>query len=418
MLWSNEDYTYTCRTIVANLYNGYGGGVRVTLNIVKALLEDGCRVDLVSLSGLSPSKLEEVHGIDLQQYLKRGKLKIHYKFSRLPIMAKARLFAIRTFENYLIEKLNHVGIENVSLAIFFDDITSRVLELLEKHSIPVILYIHFSYVHRIALALYGEIFKERFSSSFEILKERLMRTAFRKIFAWIPDYKNVKVLANSTITRTATRIVWKIDPQVLYPPVYVPNHIRNKAIRRGIAEGKENLIVTLGVFEPSKRHDVVLETFSKSRIVQDAKLFLIGSPSHNAYLRYLYDKVREMNIKDRVKIILNADEKTKWYLLSKAKAIVHPKIFEPFGIAVAEGMCAGAIPIVYKGPLSGPWIDIVKRGKYGFGFRDLEELSDRIELAINNYDKHVKEMHVLERCSYFEYKNFKNEFINTVKSIT
>jgi len=406
-----------CRAIVANLYNGYGGGVRVTLSIAKALLEDGCNVDLVSLSGLSLSKLEEVHGVELQQYLDGGKLRIHYRFSELPITAKARLFAIEAFENYLIEHLNDVGIENVSLAIFFDDVPSRVLELLEERSVPVVLYIHFSYVHRIALALYGEIFKEQFSSKFEVLKERLMRTALREIFAWIPDYKNVRVLANSTITRIATKIIWKIDPQVLYPPVYIPNHIRNKIARHDITEGKENLIIALGVFEPSKRHDVVIEAFSRSRIMQNAKLFLIGSPSHDTYLHYIYNKIKELNIKDYVKIIVNADEETKWYLLSKAKAIVHPKIFEPFGMAVVEGMCAGSIPIVYEGPLSGPWIDIVERGKHGFGFIDLEELSNRIEQTIDGYNRHIKEMHVMEKGRYFEYENFKKGFINTVKSI-
>jgi len=406
-----------CRAVVANLYNGYGGGVRVTLCIVRALLEDGCRVDLVSLSGLPPSKLEEVHGVELQRYLDEGKLRIHYRFLELPITMKIRLFAYKAFENHLIEYLNNVGIENISLAIFFDDVPPRVLELLEEHSVPVVLYIHFSYVHLIALALYNEIFKGRFSSRLEVFKERLMRTVLRGVFAWVPDYRNVKVLANSTITRIATRIVWKIDPQVLYPPVYVPSHIRNKVIKHDIKEGKENLIVTLGVFEPSKRHDVVLEAFSRSRAAQNAKLFLIGSPSHDSYLHYLYSRIKELNIKDRVKIIVNADEETKWYLLSKAKAIVHPKIFEPFGIAVVEGMCAGAIPIVYEGPLSGPWIDIVEKGKHGFGFTNLEEISNRIEQVVDGYDKYIKEMHVVKRSRYFEYENFKKGFIEVVRSI-
>jgi len=405
------------RAVIANIYNGYGGGVRVTLSIAKALLEAGWHVDLVGLSGLPLSKLEEVHGVGLQQYVDGGKLRIRYRFSELPITAKARLFTIKAFENHLIEYLNDVGIENVSLVVFFDDVPLRVLELLEEHSVPIVLYIHFSYVHRIALALYDDIFKGWFSSKFEVFKERLMRAALREIFAWIPDYRNVNVLANSTITRIATRIVWKLDPQVLYPLVYIPSHICNKVIRRDIAEGKENFIVTLGAFEPSKRHDFVLEVFSRSRIAQNAKLFLVGSPSHDGYLRYLYRKIKELNIKDRVKMMVNANEETKWYSLSKAKVIVHPKIFEPFGIAVLEGMYAGAIPIVYKGLLSGPWIDIVKRGRYGFGFRDLEELSDRIEQAIDGYDRHAQEMHVMERAKHFEYENFKGKFINIVKSM-
>jgi len=395
------------RVVVANVHNGYGGGVRVALNIVKALLEEGWYVDLVSLSGLPLPKLEEVHGVELQHYVDENKLKIRYRFSELPIIAKSRLFAIKAFENYLIEYLNNVGVENVSLVVFFDDAPSRVLELLEEHSAPVVLYIHFSYVHRIALALYDEIFRGRFSSRFEVFKERLMRTALRRIFVWIPDYRNVKVLANSTITRVVTRIVWKIDPEVLYPPVYIPSHIRSKVMKRDIAEGKENLIVTLGVFEPSKRHDVVIEAFSRSRIMQNAKLFLIGSPSYDVYIYYLYNKIKELNIKDRVKIIVNADEDMKWYLLSKAKAIVHPKIFEPFGIAVVEGMCTGAIPIVYKGSLSGPWIDIVERGKYGFGFRNSEELSDDLESVIENYEYLLYILNPANVCMKFAYEKFK-----------
>jgi len=174
------------RAVVANLFNGYGGGVRVTLNIVKALLEEGWYVDLVSLSGLPLPKLEEVHGVELQQYVDGNKLRVRYRFSELPTIAKARLFAIKAFENCLIEYLNNVGVENVSLVVFFDDVPSRVLELLEEHSVPVVLYIHFSYVHRIALALYDEVFRGRFLSRFEVFKERLMRPVLRRFFRLDP----------------------------------------------------------------------------------------------------------------------------------------------------------------------------------------------------------------------------------------
>jgi glycosyltransferase involved in cell wall biosynthesis len=59
------------------------------------------------------------------------------------------------------------------------------------------------------------------------------------------------------------------------------------------------------------------------------------------------------------------------------------KRFEPFGIAVAEAMYVGAIPVVYKGSLSGPWIDIANKGKCGMGFRTIEELAEAIEYIMN-----------------------------------
>jgi len=211
--------------------------------------------------------------------------------------------------------------------------------------------------------------------------------------------------------------VWKLDPEVLYPPVYIPSHIRGKVMKRDIAEGRENLIVTLGVFEPSKRHDVVIEALSRARTVQNARLLLVGSPSHDAYLHYLYDKIKKLNVKDRVKIMVDADEEMKWFLLSKAKAIVHPKIFEPFGIAVAEGMYAGAIPIVYKGSLSGPWIDIVKRGRYGLGFKNLEELSDSLESVIENYEYLLSMLDPTNACMKFTYEKFKENLMHLLSDL-
>jgi glycosyltransferase involved in cell wall biosynthesis len=38
---------------------------------------------------------------------------------------------------------------------------------------------------------------------------------------------------------------------------------------------------------------------------------------------------------------------------------------------------------VYKGPLSGPWIDIVDRGRYGVGFKTTEELTTAIEYVMS-----------------------------------
>jgi glycogen synthase len=89
------------------------------------------------------------------------------------------------------------------------------------------------------------------------------------------------------------------------------------------------------------------------------------------------------NLKNDVFILTNVSEERKWIILSQAKMIVHAKRFEPFGIAVAEGMVAGAIPVVYKGPASGSWIDVVDKGRYGIGFRTIEEFAESIEYIMN-----------------------------------
>jgi glycosyltransferase involved in cell wall biosynthesis len=97
---------------------------------------------------------------------------------------------------------------------------------------------------------------------------------------------------------------------------------------------------------------------------------------------------------------------------------VHMKRFEPFGIAVAEAMHAGAIPIVYKGFTSGPWIDIVDRGKYGIGFRTIDELAEILEyLTGASRDLSELQDRAFERSSKFSLKAFKNNLMGLIEGI-
>jgi glycogen synthase len=94
------------------------------------------------------------------------------------------------------------------------------------------------------------------------------------------------------------------------------------------------------------------------------------------------------------------------------------KRFEPFGIAVAEAMYVGAIPVVYKGSLSGPWIDIVDTGKYGIGFRTLEELAEVIEHVINTEGELFElQDKALEHSHIFLLSAFKKKFMELIEGI-
>ena len=87
----------------------------------------------------------------------------------------------------------------------------------------------------------------------------------------------------------------------------------------------------------------------------------------------------------RVEFITNADERIKTKILSRSKIILSASHFEPFGISIVEGMSLGCIRIVYQGDLSGPWVDICDKGRYGLGFRNTAELAERIELVLSDH---------------------------------
>ncbi|QGR19743.1 glycosyltransferase [Stygiolobus azoricus] len=93
-------------------------------------------------------------------------------------------------------------------------------------------------------------------------------------------------------------------------------------------------------------------------------------------------------------------------MLCKAKVIFHAKVEEPFGIAIVEGMSAGAVPVVHKS--GGSWTDIIEEGKYGYGYLTEEEAVEFLYQALNNESlrKEVK-----ERAKLFSSNNFEEKFL-------
>ncbi len=149
--------------------------------------------------------------------------------------------------------------------------------------------------------------------------------------------------------------------EVLYPPVEVDDYLKIKGERRD-----PKLVVSISRIAPEKNLD---NLFSVARILKDYTFVLLGSSGRSK--KYL-EEVK--NIADKlgnVKIVedFTHDEIIKYF--SKAKVYFHPKVNEHFGISIIEAMSAGLIPVVHKS--GGAWFDIVKEGKYGFGYSNVEE---------------------------------------------
>ena len=74
---------------------------------------------------------------------------------------------------------------------------------------------------------------------------------------------------------------------------------------------------------------------------------------------------RELGVGRRVRFLFNPSMDTVYRVLGRSAAFIHVRPYEPLGIVVAEAMAAGAVPIVHRS--GGPWIDIVRMGRYGVG---------------------------------------------------
>ncbi|MEM1510166.1 MAG: glycosyltransferase [Thermofilaceae archaeon] len=398
------------KVLITNLVTAASGGTRITLSIARCLADAGYLTHLVSLCGLDVKTLEKLHGIQLGDLISKGVLRIYYR-PRRGVLTSMRYFSCRDFKN-LVNEFIKTGSYN---ALFFFDDVLKVKELLDLDT-TIFLYVHFSFVHRMMASLYDELTGEMQYWGTGMLKERLMRVLLSRFFVANPkSIGNVVVLANSTVTRLFIRNLWGVNPLILYPPVIYPSTFMEPS--RLFAQ-KKNLIISVGVFEPTKRFGVLLDAFARSRVCEKARLVIVGSIVNPAYSRYLREKSIKLGIKDRVKFLVNVDDSVKWDMLMRSKVIVHTKIFEPFGIAVAEGMYAGCIPIVFKGSLSGPWIDSVERGKYGFGFRDTDELAEVLSNVLTDYEE-LRFMvdSIKEKALSYSYTNFKAKLLQIIREL-
>ena len=304
----------------------------------------------------------------------------------------------------LVSKYNPVVI------IFHDDIPKSVETLTHQlNHTKVILYSHFPYAARVLLNIY---------EPWEVLLERqlnVLQRTYRVLLKHdldIPLIPDVKLISNSTVTKKFIEYLWRRHADILYPPVKHPTIITSQS--SGVSM-KQDIVLVLAPLQPNKRVGEVIEAFSRCR---KGKLVIAGWAANYDYIKYLQNKIKELGLKERVRMYLNITESLKWKLLARAKVIVSASRFEPFGISVVEGMLSKAVPVVRKTSLSGPWVDIVCFGKYGFGFYDLEELSSIIDELIsdNKLFEEYSEVAYM-RGLHFTTERFVVEFLSKMNEV-
>jgi len=217
--------------------------------------------------------------------------------------------------------------------------------------------------------------------------------------------KTTRVYANSLFTAYLTENALGVRPRVLYPP------IDTELIRKYAMSNKEPIVSMLARFSSSKGQNFAIRAFSRALSIcgdeEDLELVLMGAADDLAslsYVKHLMKLSTELGVSKRVRFMVNPSIDTVYRVLGKSTAFIHVRPYEPFGIVVAEAMAAGAIPIVHKS--GGPWIDIVRMGRYGLGFSNEEEAA----LGMCRAMEIAKELRdaVMERTREFSYEAFRN----------
>ncbi len=144
---------------------------------------------------------------------------------------------------------------------------------------------------------------------------------------------------------------------------------------------------------------------------------ILGLLRDRLYYSSLVSLIKHEGLENRVSVLPSVPRDTIRKFLDEASVIVHAARFEPFGTSVVEGMAAGAVPVVYAGSNSGPWLDIIEQGRYGFGFEDPIGLADHITNLLDHSSlRHEYSEIARTRSTFFSPSSFSERFLNVLES--
>jgi glycosyltransferase involved in cell wall biosynthesis len=377
------------RALVYWSLGGVGGVQRFDALLIKALNELGLDVTVLMPSNVDANTLRRYHGVN---------------FDELRSIKVVRYGVVDCHNQYCSLLNSFVG-------------NNILNELARYHDLLLLdtLFLRpFRAGTRIVFYLHGAIMTSKPRPVFTLKPHRLFLHGLLSLGSRydILTRRATRVYANSLFTAYLTENVLGVRPGVLYPP------IDTELIRKYAMSNKEPIVSMLARFSSSKGQDFVIEAFSKAVSICDneegLELVLMGAADDLAslsYVKHLMKLSRELGISRRVRFMINPSIDTVYRVLGRSTAFIHVRPYEPFGIVVAEAMAAGAIPIVHKS--GGPWIDIVKMGRYGLGFSNEEEAA----LGMCRAMEIAKELRdaVMERAREFSYEAFRNRVDAIVK---
>ena len=355
-----------------------GGGSSVAANVAQAMLETNMDVTLLAFSGYSNETLDMLHGTGLSSYSKS--LSSEYAFKRgfgnrgAQKVARSEIASLILigYHYFMSTKIRRM---EPNIVWFNDDVPKFCEKRLEDyHSVQ---YVNFAFRTRLKVQIDEQW--ESYNTNGRLSKTLGDRNPrLIKLLVGDKALGCEVVIANSSVTCKYIRETAKdVQPLIVYPPVNIECYADAE---------KENQVAAIGAFRPNKRFGDIIRALSLSRR-KDLKLVIVGLSDDDDYFAYLVNLVEKLGMQDRVRLVPNASRRFLNKVLAESRMILSAARFEPFGISVVEGMANGCVPVVYAGEDSGPWVDIIQRGKYGHGFHDINDLSEILSSSSNRVEE-------------------------------
>ena len=168
----------------------------------------------------------------------------------------------------------------------------------------------------------------------------------------------------------------------------------------------ENTVLVFGRIMPDKEINFVLKCAEKTNAS-----FIVAGYLGEDQIDYYNDLKK--NKPDNVELIPNPNTEQKRLLYESSWTYFHPKPMEHFGVSAAEAISYGCVPVVPRS--GGIWEDIAENGKYGLGYDNIEEASQKI---LESFDLDFSgRMEIYESRSRFSHRVFEEKLIEIINEI-
>ena len=328
----------------------YGGGERVCHNVIKTLLVNGQRVELLTFD-FDADKYRDIVGEDLSK-----EVVIHSLGKRIEVKPPFTIYKRhRNFVNLLKRYKNKLDYDY----LFSTQSSSPFEPVFLSKARKNIAYVHFPEIH--------------YDYARGNFKRKLYLWLFKR---WVEQGigKLDLILCNSNYTKGAIERYWKNryvrDPVVIYPPVNLSKFWCDKPMSE-----RKKRVVYVARFIPAKRHEIMKRL---ALDIPDCEFISIGGliDAEKAW----FDNFNK-NLPPNYSLKTNLPGNQLLEILQNSRIYVHLMEGEHFGIAPVEGLASGCITVVHD---SGGMQEFIPEE---FRWKTYFDLKDKIVNLIDRVDK-------------------------------
>jgi glycosyltransferase involved in cell wall biosynthesis len=333
--------------IIYSDLNPCGGGERLTLVTMQAILEMGIDIGLTTLEKPNITKLENAYGKGIASIMKSIKkvniLRLLDEQSINNIMKEGYDIIINThgdivpYYNKSFSKKNAITYCHYPSAKFF--IQSENKAYLEKHL-------------KIARASSSNSLTSDLDQ--HNTQNNIVDFNKKRYLEWLKDaydnlIKNSTILTNSDYTRKAIFKTYGIDSAIILNPPVDVDTFRNSALSLSSSDEREDIILVVSRIDPLKRIEnaiILAKLLKENNIGKGMKV--VGSLDYyyDDYYSHLKKMIVDFNLVDYVTLEIDISLDKLLSVMSKSKVYFHPRPGEHFGISIVEAMSAGLVPVV------------------------------------------------------------------------